>query len=313
MSRYLVVIFWILSLSATAGETHNTWLDDTHQGTTSWLKRTAHHIDDWFGTTNPNQPARASLRVMLDLRHSDDGTTIKPRIRGKLRLPTLEQRLSVVIGDDKLDDEQGGGIYNDGRLNQAGKTFDYKQSQTDNSSLALRWSKFEQDLGIDTDADIGLRSNDLFIRLQGQKRWQMDKVQGRVEQMYRYGSQSEHFALSTLEFRLPQSTHRTLYNRANISYQHKNDDETISWSNSSYQEHRWQGKHGGHQFSYGLYMGGDIKHKQATLNTYGPYASYRQPIWREWLFIQTDVSFYNDDKQHKKHHLASFGRLEMVF
>ncbi|PJO85917.1 hypothetical protein, partial [Salmonella enterica] len=78
-----------------------------------------------------------------------DGTTVKPRIRGRIKLPTLENRLSVMIGDDDLDLEQGGGIYNDGRAVTYGdSTFDRRQSREDNTSLALRWSKFQDDIGI---------------------------------------------------------------------------------------------------------------------------------------------------------------------
>lgn len=304
---------WILG--ASANDTHTTWLDSTHKDASGWLSRTAHHIDDWFGKTNPQKPARASVRVMLDVHHDKyNETSIKPRIRGKLKLPTLEHRLSVMIGDNELDDEYGGGIYNDGRLIPTSEhTFDRQQSKKDNASLALRWSKFEQDIGINTDADIGLRSNDLFLRIQTKKTWQTDNIYGRAEQSYRYGTKSEHFALSTLEFSQPQSKHRTLYNRSHIAYSHKNDDEQIGWSNSAYQQHIWQGKHGNKSFSYGVYMGGDFDDKKPTLNTYGPYLSYRQPIWREWLFVQTDISYYNDKKHDKNHHVASFGRIEMVF
>ncbi len=292
------------------------WFDERHQDSKKFLGRTAHFIDDWFGKPNPNEPAKAQIRVMTDIRHNTyDGTTIKPRIRAKVKLPTLERKLSVIIGDDTLDYEQGGGIYNDERLAPNSKhTFDSTQSRKDNSSLALRWSKFKEDIGVSTDIDLGLRSDDLFARWRGEKRWQnAHDISGRFEQVYRYGTKSEHYALSTLEFNQPQSKHRTLINRSHIAYTHQDNDETLGWSNSFYQQHHWQGKHGVREFSYGVYTGGDIDDKKMTLNTYGPYVSYRMPIWREWLFIQTDLSYYNDKAQNRDHHLASFGRLEIVF
>lgn len=307
------VLLW--HAGAAADDTHNTWLDTTHKTTSNWLGRTAHHIDDWFGTTDPQKPARASIRLMLDTHHNKhDGSTIKPRIRAKIKLPTLENRLSVLIGDDELDNERGGGIYNDGRLNTPSeRTFDRHQSKEENTSLALRWSKLQQSIGVTTDADIGLRSDDIFVRLQAQKTWRHDNIYGRAEQTYRYGTKSEHFALSTLEFSQPQSKHRTLYNRSHIVYTHKDKQEKVGWSNSSYQQHHLDSKHGTKTFSYGLYVGGDIDDKKATLNIYGPYISYRQPIWREWLFIQGDVSYYNNKASQRDHHTAVFGRLEMVF
>lgn len=314
------VLLWTIPHASFANDSqdppeHNTWVDSTHKETSGLLNRTARYIDGWFGKAQNNKPARASIRLMLDTHYNEfDGTTVKPRIRGKIKLPTLEHRLSVMIGDDDLDYEHGGGIYNDQRLATPSEhTFDRHQAKEDNTSLALRWSKLQQDMGISTDADIGLRSNDIFVRLQAEKKWKSGKIDGRAEQMYRYGSKSEHLALSTLEFSQPQSKHRTLYNRSHIIYTHKKDNEELGWSNSAYQQHNWQSKYGDKVFSYGVYMGGDIDDKKPTLNTYGPYVSYRQPVWRPWLFIQTDLSYYNNKTQHKDHHMSAFGRIEMVF
>lgn len=293
----------------------DTWIDHTRDDTKNWLNRTAHRIDGWFGTTNPNEPARASIRVMLDTHHNRyDGTSVKPRIRGRIQLPTLERRLSVMIGDDDLDLEQGGGIYNDERVVSYGEsTFDGRQARKDNSSLALRWSKFQEDIGVETDADIGLRSDDLYLKLRAEKKWAMNHdVYGRFEQVYRYGTDSEHYALSTLEFAQPKSQHRTLINRTHISYAHQ-DTEDVTWGNTFYQQHYLDAKHGTRELSYGLYAGGEFVDKSAELNTYGPYISYRQPIWRHWLFVQTDLSYYNNKTLDRDHHLGVFNRLEVVF
>lgn len=298
------------------GAVSGDWIDQKHENTRHWLGRTAHHIDDWFGRPNPDKPARASVRVMLDV-HDDkyNDTTVKPRIRAKIKLPTLENRLSILIGDDDLDDEQGGGIYNDGRLHpEQEHTFDRTQSRRDNTSLALRWSKFKDDIGVQTDLDLGVRSSDIYLRWRGEKRWDIGDVDGRFEQVYRYGTKSEHYALSTLEFNKPQSDHLSLINRTHVVYTNKDNNEDIGWSNSLYQEHRWQGNLGTRQLNYGLYAGGDVTDStKSNLNTYGPYVSYRQPIWREWLFVQTDVGYYNNEDDNKDHHISTFGRLEVVF
>lgn len=294
---------------------HNTWFDDTRDDTKSWLNRTAHRLDGWFGTTNPKNPARASIRLMLDANHNQhDGTTVKPRIRGRISLPTLEDRLSVMIGDDDLDLEQGGGVYNDERLVSYGETtFDERQARKDNSSLALRWSKLQEDIGVEMDTDIGLRSDDLYLKFRAEKKWSLDhNIHSRFEQVYRYGTKSEHYALSTLEFAQPQSKHRTLINRSHLSYAHQ-DSEEVAWGNTLYQQHYLEGKHGTREFSYGLYAGGDIVDSSAEINIYGPYISYRQPIWRKWLFVQTDLSYYNNKALERDHHMGVFSRVEVVF
>lgn len=294
---------------------NNTWLDDTRDDAKNWLNHTAQHVDGWFGVSDLDEPAHASIRLMLDTHYNEyDGTTVKPRIRGRIKLPTLENRLSVMIGDDKLDLEHGGGIHNDGRaITYGNNALNRRQNREDNTSLALRWSKFQNDIGVDTDADIGLRSDDLYLKLHAQKKWNLDhRIHARFEQMYRYGTKSEHYALSTLEFSQPQSKHRTLINRTHLSYTHK-DTEESAWGNSLYQQHHLDGKHGTRTFGYGIYTGGDVVDKRFELDVYGPYASYRQPIWRKWLFMQTDVSYYNNKDRDRDHHLGIFNRLEMVF
>ncbi|MFB6348339.1 hypothetical protein ACFBZI_02595 [Moraxella sp. ZJ142] len=304
-----------VSIDGTPSQTG--WLDNHRRQFKGWLQGTAHHIDDWFGETDPNKPARASLRVIVDTTWSEkDGTTIKPRLRGKVKLPALENRLSVVFGDDNLDDEPAdGGILTDSRLATANKkddkAYDSRQAREDNSSLALRWSKFRHDTGLDV--DLGVRSDDIFIRAKIGKNWQLSPdVQARFEQTYRYGSRSEHMALSTLEFAQAQSDSRAIVSRSHLHYTHK-DEENLNWSSSLFQRHHWQVKRGTGELNYGLYTGGDIVDKKAHLNTYGPYISYRQPVWREWVFLQGDVSYYNNKLTQQDHNVSLFGRVEVVF
>ena len=45
-------------------------------------------MDEWMGEPDPNQLATAGLRIMLDSQEDHyDHFSIKPRIRGKIRLP----------------------------------------------------------------------------------------------------------------------------------------------------------------------------------------------------------------------------------
>ena len=81
-----------------------TWLDRNQLKVRDWADHTSHKIDNWFGETDPEKPASATLRVIVDNSwNKHDGYEIKPRIRGKIKLPTLERKLSLVFGDDSLD------------------------------------------------------------------------------------------------------------------------------------------------------------------------------------------------------------------
>lgn len=324
MKKFAAVLL-LCPLSAFAQETlvtdaadampEQTWADKHHGGFGRWLDKSANRIDDWFGKQDPNKPAQASLRVMLDSSWNElDGTTVKPRVRGKLKLPTLQNRWSVLIGDEMLDEEKsGGGIHNDRRVASKGeKTLDRKKAREDNGSLALRFSQFRKQMGLDV--DLGVRRDDIFVRVKGDKSWQLsENIEARFEQSYRYGSRSEHTALSTLDFTRAYAPDQRLVNHTQLLYTHKDGAEATAWGNSLYAQRDWAGDLGTKTLSVGLYAGGEFEHKSPQLNTYGPYISYRQPVWRDWLFLQGDASFYNDKAADRDHYLSLFSRIEMVF
>ena len=104
------------SETETAAET--TWVDEQHSSVRRGIKGLAHHLDDWFGEPDPNDPASANLRIILDTNwNKHDDFSFKPRIRGRLRLPVLEERLSVVFGDDSLDNE----LYDEAHIGADGR------------------------------------------------------------------------------------------------------------------------------------------------------------------------------------------------
>lgn len=58
---------------------------------------------------------------------------------------------------------------------------------------------------------------------------------------------------------------------------------------------------------------GGVYKELSKFNYWGPFVSYRQPIWRNWLFIQPEISFYNDKDKDRKHFIQTFVRLEAIF
>ncbi len=70
-----------------------TWVDRKQFQIRNWADYTSNKIDNWFGETDPEKPASATLRVIVDNSWNKyDGYEIKPRIRGKIKLPTLERK-----------------------------------------------------------------------------------------------------------------------------------------------------------------------------------------------------------------------------
>ena len=151
----------------------DSWWDRTQDKFSNSLQKRAHSINDWFGEPDPNEPAWATLRLIVDTRWDEyDDFSVKPRVRGKIKLPTLENKLSVVFGDDSLDNEirDSVAINNENPCGNPDETLDGKQVKDDNSSLALRWSQWKNPWGVDTDADLGVRSgDDVYARLKVSK------------------------------------------------------------------------------------------------------------------------------------------------
>lgn len=305
----------LLGVTPTLSLAETNWIDMQHSQIRQTLHNWSNQIDDWFGTPDPNKPASANLRIMLDNEWNHyDGYSIKPRIRGKIKLPTLKQHLSVVFGDEDLDNQSR----DNHQLHRNYKTplhqdkkYDSKQSRDDNASLALRWSKQAEALGVDTDLDLGIRSGaDIFLRAKVAKTWQHnDLFSTRLEQIYRYGINSKHYLRTNLENKWTETQTVFINNHTYLEYRHDVDEELI-WGNSLYRQHDFEGYK---RLNYGLFVGGDVEHKKASLNYYGPFVNWRQPIWREWLFIQPEVHYYNDKKADRKHHLGAFFRVEAIF
>lgn len=298
----------------TQAPAHDTWADRTHERISNRIDRTADRIDNWFGTPDPNNPASATLRIMLDTHwNEDDGATFKPRVRGRIKLPVLEERLSVVFGDDTVDEEYNSHI-DTGRINRnrAERKFEYRNTRDQNASLALRFSRFNEQIGLDTDADIGIRSgSDLYLRLKAAKKWQhTDSVSSRIEQIYRYGIKSEHHARTSYELRYAPAEKPFISNELYAEYNHDDDKESWGWGNNLYRQHNFQGNK---RLNYGIFTGGSLNKKPHKLNTYGPFVGWRQPIWRDWLFVQTELNYYNNRDENRNHRVGGFLRLEAIF
>ncbi|MFC3874674.1 hypothetical protein [Neisseria musculi] len=292
---------------------NDTWVDRQHGAVRSRLKSWAHNIDDWFGEPDPDNPADANLRVMIDTKWNKyDHFSVKPRIRGRVKLPVLQQRINVVFGDDSLDNEPRNNIqvYEE-NVSTDNKTFDKTHSRESNSSLALRWSDIGKRSGIDTDADIGIRSgNDFYLRLKGSKDWQLGgDFSTRLEPIYRYGIDSKHYVRTNWEVRRFPEGNTFTANQFHLQYT-RNNDEEWTWGNSLYRQHNLPGHK---RLNYGIYTGGNIEARKAKLNSYGPFAGWRQPIWREWLFVQTEINYLNNREENRPHHIGTLLRAEALF
>ena len=293
---------------------NQSWIDRKQKAIRHWTDRTAERIDGWFGETDPNKPATATLRILLDNDWDRyDGYEFKPRIRGKIDLPTLEKRFSLVFGDDSLDNEleDNIAITNENPANQPDKRVDGKRIRDDNSSIALRWSQVSKRLPFDLDADLGVRSgDDVYARLKAKKEWQMhNDFHFLAEQIYRYGIESENYLRTNLELTHARPNEAFISNQFYLTYADEHEDD-LTWDNRLYRQHQFFHDN---RFNYGMYTGGYYNNDDLRLNSWGPFVSWRQPLWREWFFIQGDLNYWNDHRKDRDHYVRGLLRLEALF
>lgn len=291
-----------------------TWVDRKQFQIRSWADDTSHKIDNWFGETDPEKPASATLRVIVDNSWNKyDGYEIKPRIRGRIKLPTLERQLSLVFGDDSLDNELDNNvaITNENPGNSNNKTLDRQQTRENNSSFALRWSEFSKYLPFKTDLDLGLRSgDDIYLRLKASKDWKLENdFSFHAEQIYRYGIDSKNYLRTNLELTHARPNQAFLSNQLNLTYSDNQDDD-LTWDNSLFRQHQFFHEN---SFSYGLYTGGFLNNKNLRLNSWGPFISWRQPLWREWFYVQGNLNYMNDHRDDRSHFISTSIRFEALF
>ena len=291
-----------------------TWIDRKQRTIREWTDRTSVKIDDWFGEIDPEKPASATIRFMLDNYWNEyDNYEVKPRIRGKIKLPTLEKRLSLVFGDDTLDDEFDNNIANiNNQPNQdTSKRLNSRQARDNNSSIALRFSNFSKRLPFETDADIGIRSgDDVYLRLRAEKNWTLgNDFHFNAEQIYRYGSDSENYLRTNLELVHARPNQPFLSNQFSLIYADEQDDD-LTWENRTFRQHQFFAHN---NFNYGIYTGGYYNDNNLRLNSWGPFVSWRQPLWREWFYVQGDLNYFNDHREDRSHYVSTFIRFETLF
>ena len=291
-----------------------TWVDRKQFQIRSWADDTSHKIDNWFGETDPEKPASATLRVIVDNSWNKyDGYEIKPRIRGRIKLPTLERQLSLVFGDDSLDNELDNNvaITNENPGNSNDKTLDRQQTRENNSSFALRWSEFSKYIPFKTDLDLGLRSgDDIYLRLKASKDWKLENdFSFHAEQIYRYGIDSKNYLRTNLELTHARPNQAFLSNQLNLTYSDNQDDD-LTWDNSLFRQHQFFHEN---SFSYGIYTGGFLNNKDLRLNSWGPFISWRQPLWREWFYVQGNLNYMNDHRDDRSHFISTSIRFEALF
>lgn len=152
-------------------------------------------------------------------------------------------------------------------------------------------------LPFQNDIDLGANSDsDIYVQFLAKKKWVLrHDISLDTQQLFRYGADSKNYSETTLN--LNQTLHdNTLFsNRFNLN---KSQNEAYTWENRTFQQYQFLKNQ---QLVYGVYSGGvyDQEKKDWEVQTWGPYLSWRRPLWRDWIFINNQLSYYHDTTVQK--------------
>lgn len=175
--------------------------------------------------------------------------------------------------------------------------------------LSASWATISTWMPFENNLDLGSNSeNDVYVQFLAKKKWNLrHNISLDTEQVFRYGSTSRNYTETTLN--LTQKMHdNTLFaNKFNVN---KSENEDYSWGNWTFQQYQFLKDN---HLTYGVYSGGVYTKNDIRLNSWGPYISWRQPVWRNWLFMQNDLNFFNHIDDDSKHQLSVQMNLEANF
>ena len=142
--------------------------------------------------------------------------------------------------------------------------------------------------------DIHLGSNsdsDVYVQFLAKKQWVLrHDVSIDTQQLFRYGSTSKNYSETTLNLNQKLEDNTLFSNQFSLN---KSQDEEYYWANRTFQQYQFLKNQ---RLIYGVYSSGvyDQEKKDWELQLWGPYLSWRRPLWRDWIFIDNQISYYHD-------------------
>ncbi|WP_151823015.1 selenocysteine synthase [Acinetobacter oleivorans] len=221
---------------------------------------------------------------------------------------TLIQELMAVFGNDTLWKRAT-------QPEQTYKAFGKKKKKNSSAQvsttnpLSASWATISTWMPFENNLDLGSNSeNDVYVQFLAKKKWNLrHNISLDTEQVFRYGSTSRNYTETTLNLTQKMQDNTLFANKFNVN---KSENEDYSWGNWTFQQYQFLKDN---HLTYGVYSGGVYTKNDIRLNSWGPYISWRQPVWRNWLFMQNDLNFFNHIDDDSKHQLSVQMNLEANF
>ncbi|MDI3453766.1 selenocysteine synthase [Acinetobacter sp. V89_4] len=189
------------------------------------------------------------------------------------------------------------------------KKKNYSAQVSTTNPLSASWATISTWMPFESNLDLGSNSeNDVYVQFLAKKKWNLrHNISLDTEQVFRYGSTSRNYTETTLNLTQKMQDNTLFANKFNVN---KSENEDYSWGNWTFQQYQFLKDN---HLTYGVYSGGVYTKNDIRLNSWGPYISWRQPVWRNWLFMQNDLNFFNHIDDDSKHQLSVQMNLEANF
>jgi len=254
-------------------------------------------------------------------RYPYSSTSFNKLKRQSLSLSPCEIETNDALPDDALIQELMAVFGNDTLWRRATqpeptyKAFGKKKKKNSSAQvsttnpLSASWATISTWMPFENNLDLGSNSeNDVYVQFLAKKKWNLrHNISLDTEQVFRYGSTSRNYSETTLNLTQKMQDNTLFANKFNMN---KSENEDYSWGNWTFQQYQFLKDN---HLTYGVYSGGVYTKNDIRLNSWGPYISWRQPVWRNWLFMQNDLNFFNHIDDDSKHQLSVQMNLEANF
>jgi hypothetical protein len=249
------------------------WLDQTQAYSTSRADTLAMQLDRFFGVERSDlEAAYSSLRLIPEIRLQEGDSDMRLRLRGRLHLPRIDERLSLIFSEDQ---GEGTSYYTQNPI------FDQPQSTRVNMEVKLR----EKDK-YRFDFRVGLRSS-FKLRTSVRFRYESDMTEllnNRLSQTF-YFIDGKGYGSFT-QYQLDRDISDDSLLRWSTEYRHEENLPGDEWSTSLSYLSRLDVNGG---LSYFARVGGTTD--QNYVGIYQVGFRLRQNIARPWLFWEISPGY----------------------
>lgn len=173
----------------------------------------------------------------------------------------------------------------------------HKKNNHKNKAKEKHWinevmSEVSKILPFQNDINLGSNSNtDVYVELSAEKNWNVFSDWSLdTTQTFRYGAQSKNYSETDFNFSQKRNGEDLAANRFSII---KTYEAEITWNDKLFMKQQFLNEH---QLTYGIYTGGvyNEEKKDLELQSWGPYLGWRIPLWKKWIYLDNDISYYKD-------------------